>query len=294
MAKRKKNKGLNIAIVVLNLLIVGIIIVMCILIYIYMTKETDNGRVEQTTTAETKATTTTFQTTTTTTTTTVSMTKISTTPPETVVIETEPVATTVNIGGDDSSPVLQTTVDTSYFSDDLFIGDSISTGLTAYGYLAAKNVFAQVGLNPESALSKEVDGYTVSTKVSEIQPKHTYIMLGSNGIGFLDGSYMVEEMKKLVAIIEEACPTTQIVIISIPPVTQVHEASNNENMANINSYNSMLEQLASDGGYTFVDLCTLMKDDTGYFSSAYAEADGLHFLGTAYVAMLNYIKSELG
>lgn len=295
MAKRRKKKNtLSAAIVVLNLLIVGIIIVMCVLIYIYMNKETDNGRTERTTTAASSSvvTTTPPQTTTTTTTTTVSMTKISTTTPETVIIETEPVATLPS--SDEADTTLQTTVDADYFANDLFIGDSISTGLNGYGYLPSANVFAQVGLNPESVLTKEVDGYTVSSKVAEMQPKRTFIMLGSNGIGFLDPSYMVDKMKELLAVIEESCPTTQIVIISITPVTAAHEASANENMTNINAYNELLKQLAADGGYKYIDLCSQFKDDSGYFSAAYAEADGLHFLGTAYVAMLNYIKNELG
>ncbi|MGN0597023.1 MAG: GDSL-type esterase/lipase family protein [Ruminiclostridium sp.] len=297
MARRRKKKNtLSAAIVVLNLLIVGIIIIMCVLIYIHMTKETDNGRTERTTTISSSSsvgTTAPTQTTTTTTTTTVSMTKVSTTPPETVVIETEPVATLPD-NSDSGDTTLQSPVDTDYFADDLFIGDSISTGLTGYGYLPTSNVFAQIGLNPESVLTKEVDGYTVSSKVAEKQPKRTYIMLGSNGIGFLDASYMVDKMKELLAVIEEACPTTQIVIISITPVTAAHEANSPENMTNINAYNEMLKQLASDGGYKFIDLCSQFKDESGYFSSAYAEADGLHFLGSAYVAMLNYIKSELG
>lgn len=298
MAKRRKKKNtLSAAIVILNLLIVGIIIIMCVLIYIYMTKETDNGRTERSTTISSSTsvgTTAPTQATTTTTTTTVSMTKVSTTPPETVIIETEPVATTPDNTEEAGDSTLQSPVDTAYFADDLFIGDSISTGLTGYGYLPTTNVFAQIGLNPESVLTKEVDGYTVSSKVAEKQPKRTYIMLGSNGIGFLEPSYMVDKMKELLAVIEEVCPTTQIVIISITPVTAAHEANSAENMTNINAYNEMLKQLAKDGGYKYIDLCTLFKDESGYFSSAYAEADGLHFLGSAYVAMLNYIKSELG
>ena len=36
-----------------------------------------------------------------------------------------------------------------------------------------------------------------------------------------------------------------------------------------------------------------LQDTTGYFSEKYAEADGLHFLGTAYKKMLSFLQKSI-
>ena len=193
-----------------------------------------------------------------------------------------------------SGVVLPQTYNRDYFSNDLFIGDSIFTGLYMYSYLDIDNVYAAIGLNPESALTHQEDGITCAQKAETMQPKNIYIMLGTNGLAFLDGSYMANAMKSLVEALERACPTANICILSIPPVTKAHEAEGNETMAKVNSYNDELKAYCDQGGYTFIDICSGLIDEEGYFSSKYAEADGLHFLGGTYQAVLGYIEQVVG
>ena len=181
-----------------------------------------------------------------------------------------------------------------FFADDLFIGDSIGTGLLNYGYFNSDQVFAEIGLNPESAHSKEnAEGYTAVTRAAELQPKRIYIMLGSNGLAYMGNTYMVEQTRILVESLRESCPESYIYIISIPPVTKAHEAEGQETMAMVNGYNKLLKELADDIGVIYLDLCSELQDSTGYFSEVYAEADGLHFLGTAYKKMLSFIQKSI-
>lgn len=301
MAKKRKKKGkaINIAIIILNLLIIAVIVLMVMFVYNHLNKpeESNNQTVDEFPEETTAEVTTTLETTTSTS---ISITKrttetevvdeiagITDSEGEAVVSETSETETT-------TSPISSSIkYDDEFYAEDLFIGDSISTGFSGYGYLPAANVFAQVGLNPQSVLSKEVDGNTIAAKIAAMQPKRVYIMLGSNGIAFLDGSYMCEELKLLIDVIESNSPDSKIVILSIPPVTLAHEQKGQETMEQINAYNAELEQLAANGGYTFIDICTLLKDDSGYLSSDYAEADGMHFLGSAYITVLNYIESSI-
>ena len=178
----------------------------------------------------------------------------------------------------------------SFYDNDLFIGDSISTGLFLYGFLDKSNVFAEVGLNPESALTKAIDGVTCTEKAAAMQPRNIYIMLGTNGLAYMNGSYMANKMGELTEKLKSACPDTNIYIITIPPVTAAHEAQGNETMALVNGYNSKLKELCAQNGCGCIDLCRILQNDSGYFSSTYAEQDGLHFLGTAYIAMLNFVQ----
>ena len=285
MAKRKVD-GISIAIVVLNVLIVGVVITLCVLIYLYM-----SGKLEQTDVANlgqetgeavittTEITTATLETTTLETTTTTTEISFATTPAE---------------GEEDTVTAIEVdSYDESFYTDDLFIGDSIGTGLLNYGYFNSDQVFAQIGLNPESAHSSEYDGYTAVTKAKELQPKRIYIMLGSNGLAYMGNTYMVEQMQILVEQLREACPESYVYIISIPPVTKAHEAEGQETMAMVNGYNMLLKDLSDEIGVIYLDLCSELQDSTGYFSDTYAEVDGLHFLGTAYKKMLSFIQKSI-
>ena len=52
--------------------------------------------------------------------------------------------------------------------------------------------------------------------------------------------------------------------------------------------------IKEEGGYTYIDICTLFKDSEGYFAEKYAESDGLHFQGSTYTLMLGYIQKTIG
>lgn len=186
-----------------------------------------------------------------------------------------------------------TKYDKEFYSNTMFIGDSIFTGFSGFGYLLPENVFAQVGLNPDSVLTKEIDGVTAVQKASGMQPERICIMLGTNGLAFLDISYMADSMGKLIEQLEEAVPGVQIVILSIPPVTEEHEKDNPEKVPLIAEYNALLAQTAEAKECKYIDIFTMLQDENGYLAEEYAEIDGLHFLGKAYGVVLSRVQYEL-
>ncbi|MGN1135422.1 MAG: GDSL-type esterase/lipase family protein [Oscillospiraceae bacterium] len=186
-----------------------------------------------------------------------------------------------------------TEYDKSFFSNSLFIGDSIFTGFSGFGYLEPDNVFAQVGLNPESAVTKEINGVTAVKKAEEMQPDYICIMLGTNGLAFLSADYMAKEMSELVDSLRTVSPNSKIIILSIPPVTAAHESENPEKIPVIMDYNSKLLKTAEEKDCMYIDIFTMLQDDDGYLAADYAEADGLHFLGKAYGVVLSRIQYEL-
>ena len=282
--KKSKIDGLSLSIVILNVLIVGVIITLCVLIFLYMTGKLENTDVSNLGQDKTPSAIVTTEITT------------GTTAPE--VTTTEPTEAPETEETEESTievieAVESDSYDESFFKDDLFIGDSISTGLVNYGYLKGSNVFAQIGLNPESAITKEFDGYTSVSKAKEMKPKRIYIMLGSNGLAYMGNTYMIQQMKLLVEALREATPESYIYVISISPVTKAHESEGQETMAMVNGYNKLLKDFADEEGVVYLDLCSQLQDSTGYFSEKYAEVDGLHFLGSAYKKMLSFIQSSI-
>ncbi len=178
-----------------------------------------------------------------------------TTPEETAAPDTSAPETEKSTTQAEASDKLSESYDSDYFANDLFIGDSIYTGISLYGFFSKNKVFAKVGLNPSSARSQTIDGYTAAQKAKSMKPKRIFIMLGTNGIAFLSASYMTEQMQLLVGELQDASPDSQIYIVLIPPVTYAHDAEGQETMKQITDYNSSLAKMCSENGISTLDLC---------------------------------------
>ena len=292
MAKKNKVDGISLAIVILNIAIVAVLITLVTLIYLYMTGKLEPADVANMDQPNEAA-------------------SIVTTVITTDTVETEPAPeeetetteeteapeeeTSETDESEESTTeaIEEDIYDEEFFAGDYFIGDSIYTGLVNYGYFPESQVFAQVGLNPDSALTKEYGGYTAVSKAEEMQPKRIFIMLGSNGLAYLGNTHMADQMKVLVGQLREVCPESYIYVVSIPPVTKAHDAEGQETMVMVNGYNKLLKSMCEETGVVYLDLCSKLEDASGYFSDVYAEADGLHFLGTAYKRMLAFFHRSI-
>lgn len=227
----------------------------------------------------------------------VSMTKRTTDPEETTqpVIEDEP--TEEAVPADSVSRIYSK----EFFENDLFIGDSISTGLYLYNKLDAKCVAAAVGYTPYKAYSTPIDFYDGSSMTAleyaqKVQPKRVYIMLGSNGMASTsDIEAMKQSYRTLLEKLAEACPASKVYCLSVTPVTADSSEAAAGNITNeiITDFNSFVKSLCDEMGLGYFDIYSLLIDETGYFSKDYAEVDGLHFLGKTYDVMLSYIQNEL-
>ena len=126
-------------------------------------------------------------------------------------------------------------------------------------------------------------------------PKRVYIMLGSNGIQWLSVGNMLQSTDTLVELIKESCPDCNIVIVSVPPVTAGYDSTveDVDVMAKINEYNSSLNAYCTSNKMLFVDAASILKDETGYFNSTYAESDGMHFKSSAYKTLLSKIQTDV-
>lgn len=191
----------------------------------------------------------------------------------------------------DNQPTID--FDKEYFSSSLFVGDSISTGLSLYGFLDQDNVFAQQGLAPSTALDAEIDGVTLSDKIAAFKPKKIFVMLGTNSVGYADNETLAASMNELVEKISDLTKA-KIYVISIPPITPEAEQSDENELTKkgIDDYNAKLKTAVSGSGASFIDLNSVLSNSDGYFDADYAEMDGIHFMGTTYEVMLSYLQKH--
>lgn len=182
--------------------------------------------------------------------------------------------------------------DRTFFEDDLFIGDSIFTGLYLYdGYLDMKNVAAAVGYTPYGAVNKEIDdkGMTALEYAKQMQPKRIFIMLGSNAMSGGNHSGLEESYRELVSRLMGACPDAEICCISITPTARYNDYPNIDN-SEVREVNKVIKSLCSELGLKYCDLYSLISDSDGYFLDEYAEVDGMHFKGKTYGVLLSELQ----
>lgn len=205
-----------------------------------------------------------------------------------------------------SNPVAQCdNVGNDYLNDSLFIGDSLTLGLASYKKLNSANIFASKGMNISKIsgekLTAGVDvnypGKTAIETVKEVKPKKIYIMLGSNGISWLSPDNMIDKYSKFLDEVMSADSSAEIYIVSIPPVTTKKESGDKNSGAiqnsSIDDYNSKLLKLADSKKVHFLDFNTSLKNNQGKMDDSYAASDGLHFKGTTYDKMLEYVLTHV-
>lgn len=177
-------------------------------------------------------------------------------------------------------PVPFTTVDESYFTDALFIGDSrlqgfgfwsgipatyyCATGFHVYKYETTNVVQTENGKVPIF----EAMPYDAFTKV--------YIKVGLNELGYGTEENFEKTYAELIAKIREYEPRAIIFVHAILPVTA--EKSNTDkahNNANIAARNAALEQFAKEQKAYFIDAGPALSDAEGNLRPEMT-SDGIH------------------
>ena len=188
--------------------------------------------------------------------------------------------------------------DKEFFADDLFIGDSITTGLYLYNKLDWKNVAASRGYTPHKAYTVEIDMYDGSAMTAfdyakQLQPKRIFIMLGSNGLA--SESAMHSSYEELINKLTSSCPDSYIYCISVTPIAKGSTGAAYSGITNddVINFNNFVKGMCAEQGIRYLDFYSEVIDADGWFLDKYAEADGLHFKGATYDRMLNFIQTSL-
>ena len=199
---------------------------------------------------------------------------------------------------DKSKPVpLQPKVDDGYFSNAMFVGDSITTGIDLYGIIKGVPVVAYTGINTNTVLTSKVfktqkGKITFLEKMKQYKPKYIYIMLGTNGIHFQSKTSFITGYTKFVDAVKKQHPNAIIYLQSILPVS-AKKSADKKFVSNkvINEYNALVQKLAKDKGVYYLNVAEAFKDKNGNLPSA-ATSDGIHFGPAYYKRWIAYLKTH--
>ena len=191
--------------------------------------------------------------------------------------------------------------DLSYFDDAVFVGDSVSSGLSYYGIFPAGQVLADTSVNFESVLYKtpftDLNGNYVSTvdAVACRNPGQIYIMLGANGIEWIDLDRLMGYYETLITRFQEAMPNAVILTQSVTPVTRSLDQDPDRDLTNakIDAFNNALYELCKKLEVYYLNVAEDFKDEEGYLPDEASPFDGLHFTKSYYQNVwLEYLRNH--
>ena len=170
-----------------------------------------------------------------------------------------------------------------YYSDSVFMGDSVISGIESYGYL--DNVVGNV-----NATSGKLESYV--SEAMKSNPSKVFIMVGHNdaNYGTIKEESLASNITDIVEEIHKKKSSTKVYVLSITPITSAYEkkSSTNVKQSYIDKANSLIEENASSGKYTYVDVASAYKDANGYMKTDFT-GNGINLKNSYYPFLLNGI-----
>ena len=166
-----------------------------------------------------------------------------------------------------------------YFSDIIFLGDSIMTGFDIYrdyiefdGEKVLKNVTvaASVGYGVNNAVSYVTDNsinliYNDKAMrpediAAERNEKYVFICLGLNDLVVMNAEKYIKKYCMLIDNIESKNPDKTVVVLSVTPLVARQQGGNMTNDA-INAANSLLLEFATERNIPFIDWAEAVRGE---------------------------------
>ena len=186
-----------------------------------------------------------------------------------------------------------------YLDSIIFLGDSTTYGLLAYGVLSGGTESTQVWTPANRTFSlfnqsgiliqypETNENISVESAVSIKQPEYMIITLGINGVSMMDEESFKRDYIDLINRILGAGPDTKIMLNTIYPVAQNYSLIKNER---INLGNTWVYGIAEEMGLRYLDTASALKDADGFLPYEYQNGDGLHLSWDALNVVVGYIR----
>ena len=203
---------------------------------------------------------------------------------ETTTTQAAPSGSGLKLSG---SAEAETFTNKDYYSDSVFMGDSVISGIESYGYL--DNVVGNV-----NATSGKLESYV--SEAMKSNPSKVFIMVGHNdaNYGTIKEESLASNITDIVEEIHKKKSSTKVYVLSITPITSAYEkkSSTNVKQSYIDKANSLIEENASSGKYTYVDVASAYKDTNGYMKTD-CTGNGINLKNSYYPFLLNGIAEAV-
>ena len=198
------------------------------------------------------------------------------------------------------APPEESKVDSSFFDDAVFIGDSVTLKLSYYAassgelgkatFLTRGSYSAGNAATDGMLLSVQGQELTIEEAVKASGAKKVFIMLGMNDIALYGADKTVENYQTLIGRIQTACPNVKIYVQSMTPIWTGGETGGLTN-SNVDSFNQKLEAAVTAAGCCYIDVASYLKDQNGGLATLYCSDAFAHVNDTGSAAWIQVLKA---
>ncbi|MBQ6256611.1 MAG: hypothetical protein IJJ60_08505 [Clostridia bacterium] len=187
-----------------------------------------------------------------------------------------------------------------YFSDAVFIGDSMMEYWEIYELLPTASFVWQVGMSPMSVGRKQFRVAGSNEKISTYDqaalyhPAKIYVWLGANGLDTKNSELVLEDYEKMADELIAHFPDALIYVISPPPMTWKRATQEKYPVAprRYENFEGMLRELAARRNFYYIDAYHLVTGENGYMRGNCSIGDGFHLNRTALGMVTDYIRAH--
>lgn len=187
------------------------------------------------------------------------------------------------------------TVDTSYFDDAVFIGNSRLQGFILYSKVPDLRAYTYVGMTVKSYFTKaefNINGTQMTAaEALENTPdfQKVYLKLGINELGWVSTEQFIDSYSKILEHIYSCNPNAIIFINSVLPVSQAAiEKDPTLSQEKIIEYNKAIQEMAAKYGACYLDVASIFTGEDGYMPYEYS-FDGVHLNADSIQLWLKYL-----
>lgn len=185
-----------------------------------------------------------------------------------------------------------------YFNEIVMVGDSNTMNMYLNGYLKGVNAWAIPCLHAANMHYWDINLYGLGIQmklldaVSKYQPSKMILNLGIFSTTWIKEDQFIEKSNEIIEKIKEASPNTELMLISIYPISQYGTNENKFDQNVINKYNFMILEMANKHNIKYLDVQEALKDESGYGNPYYFVGDGFHLTLAGHSAVKEYIKTH--
>lgn len=196
-------------------------------------------------------------------------------------------------------------VDTSWFADTAFLGDSLTAGFCANEYnidVGGALICGYEGISPNTVVNRTTvtspdRGEEVPLDVlAAAQPAKLYILIGTNALvqPGNDDSFLAY-YGKMLDDLRTALPDTTFYVQSVLTATQEKVSDSLPGLApdRLAAINAAIQQLCAERGCYYLDLNAEFADDAGYLQTDFSQPDGVHLTVSGYSKWVNYLCTHV-
>jgi Lysophospholipase L1 and related esterases len=171
-----------------------------------------------------------------------------------------------------------------FFKGDVFMGDSITDGISYCEFLDDVNVCAKVGINISNT-KNEVNRIAIQN------PRNIYLLYGVNDMDdTMPSQWFVEQYRELLHRVKAKFPNSNIYVQSILPVApEVEQKTPHINNKHINETNEGLINMAKQENVNYLNIASVLNEN----NRDLYEPDGTHFKAPFYTLWLNYVANNI-